>query len=46
VAREITKKFEEIKRGNASDLLAYFKQKKVRGEFVVIINPVRIRAKK
>ena len=46
VAREITKKFEEIKRGNAIDLLAYFKQKKVRGEFVVIINPVRIRAKK
>ena len=46
VAREITKKFEEIKRGNASGLLAYFKQKKVRGEFVVIINPVRIRAKK
>ena len=46
VAREITKKVEEIKRGNAIDLLAYFKQKKVRGEFVVIINPVRIRAKK
>lgn len=45
VAREITKKFEEIKRGNASDLLAYFKQKKVRGEFVVIINPAIKRAK-
>jgi len=45
VAREITKKFEEIKRGNAIDLLAYFKQKKVRGEFVVIINLAIKRAK-
>ena len=46
VAREITKKFEEIKRGSAIDLLSYFNRKKVRGEFVIIINPTIIRAKK
>lgn len=46
VAREITKKFEEIKRGNASALLAYFNQQKVRGEFVILINAVRAWAKK
>ncbi len=39
IAREITKKFEEIKRGSAEELLSYFKQHKVRGEFVIIINP-------
>ena len=37
VAREITKKFEEIKRAKASQIIAYFKQNKPRGEFVVII---------
>ena len=37
-AREITKKFEEVKRGPASDLLAYFAEKKVRGEIVLLIN--------
>ena len=39
IAREITKKFEEIKRGSAAELLSYFEQRKVRGEFVIIINP-------
>jgi 16S rRNA (cytidine1402-2'-O)-methyltransferase len=38
IAREITKKFEEIRRGSAGELLSYFKQCKVRGEFVIIIN--------
>jgi len=37
VTRELTKKFEEIKRGSAEDLLKEFKQKKPRGEFVVVI---------
>jgi len=37
VARELTKKFEEIKRGKISQILAYFKKNKPRGEFVVII---------
>ncbi|MFA5156499.1 MAG: 16S rRNA (cytidine(1402)-2'-O)-methyltransferase [Candidatus Omnitrophota bacterium] len=37
VARELTKKFEEIKRGKPADLINYFKKSKPRGEFVVII---------
>jgi 16S rRNA (cytidine1402-2'-O)-methyltransferase len=36
IARELTKKFEEIKRGPASMLLESFSEKKPRGEFVVI----------
>lgn len=38
IAREITKKFEEIKKGRVSELLAHFKKAKARGEFVVVIN--------
>lgn len=41
VARELTKKFEEYKRGRASQLLDYFNLHKPRGEFVVIINQKR-----
>lgn len=37
VARELTKKFEEAKRGSAKDILEHFKQQKPRGEFVVVI---------
>jgi len=37
VARELTKKFEEIKRGKARELLEHFSPAKPRGEFVVII---------
>lgn len=37
--REITKKFEEIKRDRAEALIKYFSQKAPRGEFVVIIGP-------
>jgi 16S rRNA (cytidine1402-2'-O)-methyltransferase len=37
VARELTKKFEELKRGKPSDLLLYFQKSKPRGEFVVLI---------
>lgn len=37
VARELTKKFEEVKRGKASSILADFQQNRPRGEFVVII---------
>ncbi|TBR18473.1 16S rRNA (cytidine(1402)-2'-O)-methyltransferase [bacterium] len=36
-ARELTKKFEEIKRGKARDISESFKVRKPRGEFVVII---------
>jgi len=37
VGRELTKKFEEIKRAKASEISAYFKKNRVRGEFVVVI---------
>ena len=37
VARELTKKFEEVVRGNASEVLERFKKKKPKGEFVVVI---------
>lgn len=37
VVREITKKFEEVKRAPAKELLEYFSQTKPRGEFVVVI---------
>ena len=35
--REVTKKFEEIKRGSAKGILEEFKQHRPRGEFVVVI---------
>lgn len=36
-ARELTKKFEELKRDSARNILADLKQQKVRGEFVIVI---------
>ncbi len=39
VGRELTKKFEEVKRGYAEELLNYFEQEKSKGEFVVVIAP-------
>ena len=38
IAREITKKFEEIKRKRATDLIEYFTTNKPRGEFVLVFN--------
>jgi len=35
--RELTKKFEEVKRGSARELSGYFESQKPRGEFVVVI---------
>jgi 16S rRNA (cytidine1402-2'-O)-methyltransferase len=37
VARELTKKFEEVKRAKTSQILAYFKQSVPRGEFVIVV---------
>jgi 16S rRNA (cytidine1402-2'-O)-methyltransferase len=37
VARELTKKFEEIKRGRVSFVKGYFQNKKVKGEIVIIL---------
>ena len=37
LARELTKKFEEIRRERASSLIEHFKKTKPRGEFIVIL---------
>jgi 16S rRNA (cytidine1402-2'-O)-methyltransferase len=37
VTRELTKKYEEIKRGSAKDILEELKEQKVRGEFTIVI---------
>ncbi|KPK96674.1 MAG: hypothetical protein AMJ95_12795 [Omnitrophica WOR_2 bacterium SM23_72] len=37
LARELTKKFEEVKRGSAREILADLKRQKVRGEFVFVV---------
>jgi len=36
-ARELTKKFEEVKKGKPRELLEHFTQKKPRGEFVILL---------
>jgi 16S rRNA (cytidine1402-2'-O)-methyltransferase len=38
VAREITKKFEEVKRGKLTELIAFFSAHAIRGEFVLVIS--------
>lgn len=37
-ARELTKKFEEFRRGTVSDLLAYYREEAPRGEFTLIVD--------
>lgn len=37
VARELTKKFEEIRRGPVNEIIEYFKKNKILGEFVVVL---------
>ncbi len=37
VARELTKLYQEVIRGSASDCIEYFESKKIKGEFVLII---------
>ncbi len=41
VARELTKKFEEVKRGKLTEIKGYFEATKVRGEFVLILEGKR-----
>lgn len=38
VARELTKKFEEIFRGSTSEAFTYFSSKSIKGEFVLVIS--------
>jgi 16S rRNA (cytidine1402-2'-O)-methyltransferase len=40
VCRELTKKFEEVKRGAPLDLLQHFEQKPPRGEITIVISPL------
>ncbi len=40
VARELTKKFEEVVRGRVSEVRAVFEAKEPQGEFAVVIEPV------
>ena len=37
VARELTKKFEEITRGKITDVKSYFEKRKIKGEMVIIV---------
>ena len=37
-ARELTKKFEEVRRGSAAEVIAHFEQHPPRGEFVLIMS--------
>ena len=37
LARELTKKFEQIQRGTAAQLLEYYREKKPKGEYVVLV---------
>lgn len=41
VARELTKKFEEIFRGKVSQAIEYFSSKQIRGEFVIVLSGKR-----
>jgi|SRR5579872_4995028 len=38
LARELTKKFEEIRSGKPAELLTHLKETKIRGEFVVLVS--------
>ncbi|MBO5514781.1 MAG: 16S rRNA (cytidine(1402)-2'-O)-methyltransferase [Schwartzia sp.] len=38
IARELTKKFEEFRRGNLSELLAWCEENQLRGEFVIVVS--------
>ena len=38
VARELTKKFEELVRGKPKEVLSYFEKKGVKGEFVILLH--------
>jgi 16S rRNA (cytidine1402-2'-O)-methyltransferase len=46
LARELTKKFEEIRSGTPSELLAEVQKKAIKGEFVVLLAPLEAGQKK
>ena len=42
-ARELTKKFEEIKRGSITELIEHFSKNRPKGEFVILINQAMLK---
>ena len=44
LSREISKKFEETKRGNINELIDFSKSKTLKGEIVLVINNVDVKA--
>src|SRR5437763_2583016 len=45
VARELTKKFEEFRRGTASELLAFYSARPIKGEIVLLIEGSKIKSR-
>jgi len=45
VARELTKKFEEFRRGTASELLAFYSGHSVKGEIVLVVEGSKIKSR-
>jgi 16S rRNA (cytidine1402-2'-O)-methyltransferase len=45
VARELTKKFEEFRRGTAGELLAFYSARAVKGEIVLVIEGSKIKSR-
>src|SRR5437868_8314135 len=44
VARELTKKFEEFRRGSARELLAFYSARPARGEIVLVVEGSKVRS--
>ncbi len=44
VARELTKKFEEVKRGTAADLLKHFEGRAIKGEICIVIEGMKMKS--
>jgi len=42
VCRELTKKFEEIKRGKISEMIEYYSKKEPKGEFTIIVQNAKL----
>jgi 16S rRNA (cytidine1402-2'-O)-methyltransferase len=42
VAREMTKQFEEVRRGTVTDLAAYYNESEARGEFVIVLGGAEV----
>src|SRR6266404_368397 len=45
VARELTKKFEEFRRGTAAELLAFYSERAVKGEIVLVVEGTKIKSR-